>query len=240
MNESPSEPTTPASQSPPPRSDAKQRLLVLSLLAIIGSAFYSMWQTTLDLPVLPESHVQSIKAAFTWNPVDREARRILAAEKRATEAVARWIQEPHAFFEHALKNDLREPSIEAEIQNSYRRIRDRYREFLKRYPEHVPARLAYGDFLELVEDYDGATEAWDLAREIDPKNPEIWSRQARIAYFEENFEKLLTSYQRAIQLDEGNWDHHYQMATIVFSNLGKSAQHFGESAEDSLARAILH
>ena len=232
-----------AEPAPPDRpglTGPKQNLLAAALLGVIGSACYSMWQTTLDTPLIPESHLHSIRAAFTWDPVEREYRRLVASEKRSLETVADWIRTNDAFELFVRKNKIRNPRINVEIQKLYRRTRDDYRAFLERRPKHVMARLAFGDFLEAVEDYPGALREWETVIELAPDEPFSWERKANIGIIRADLAKTLDAYQKAIELDQRNWEYHYRLAGIISGNRVQAARQMGGSVEEVLLRAIQH
>ncbi len=218
----------------------KRSLLAVALLGVIASACYSMWQTNLDTPLIPQSHLHSLRAAFTWDPVDREYRRLLASEKRALETVADWIQSDDAFEHFVRQNDIPDARLGLQIQTRYRSARDDYLSFLERHPEHVQARLAFGDFLEAVQDFPGAFHEWETVIRLAPDEPFSWERQARIAIINSDLAKTLDAYEKAIELDRQNWEYHYRLASIISLNRLQAARQLDISAEEVIMRAIGH
>lgn len=245
MNEPPQESTAPDSNRQLRLTPTKRILLGGALLAIIATACFSMWQTTLqsfsdDAPLLKESSLYSIRAAFTWDPVNRALHRQIANEKREVERIESWIIDPSLFHEFAAENQLADPNYAEEVLKVVARIQASYEGFVVRHPDHGPTRIAYGDFLEQVEDYDRATEQWSIALKLAPTLPAAWDRQGRVALGNNDFGATLASYSKAIQLEPDNWDYHYRIAALVFSNLDKSAAHFEEQPAESATRAISH
>lgn len=212
---------------------------------MIASAFFSMWQTTLKsftdgAPLIKESCLHSIRAAFTWDPVDRELRRRIASHKREIERMESWLTEPGPFGLY-IQNDGRvNPDYDEEIERGVARMRALYEDFIARHPDHASGRIAYGDFLEEIDEFPDATEQWEAAMKLDPQLPAAWQRQSRIALGNNDFSATLASYAQAIELDPKNWDYHYHVAALVFSNLDKAAAHYEEEPRQSADRAISH
>jgi len=236
MNDMSDEPT----RNQPAQAGPKRPLLALALLGVIASACYSMWQTNLDTPLIPQSHLHSLRAAFTWDPVEREYRRLLASEKRALETVADWIQSADAFERFVRQNDIPDAHLGLQIQKLYRSARDDYLAFLEQHPEHVQARLAFGDFLEAVQDFPGAIHQWETVIQLAPDEPFSWERQARIAIINSDLAKTLDAYEKAIELDRQNWEYHYRLASIISHNRMQAARQLEISAEEVILRAINH
>ncbi len=235
------EPAPPPSATPPPRSltTAKRALLASALVAIIASATFSFWETALETDVIPRSALHSIRAAFTWDPTERRLARLVASENRGVEMIEAWVNSSGAFRDHLLKNNLRDTDFETEVQIALRQIRDDYEAFLADFPSHSAGRIAYGDYLQRIDDSDGATREWNHAMDLAP-NAEAWDRRARIAYYEDDYGKALAAFEKAVELEGDNWDYHYQLASLVFSNQKAAAAHYHEAREESAMRAISH
>lgn len=245
MNESPQKSTAPPASRLPRPTPVKRILLISALFSLIASAAFSMWQTTLKsfsdgAPLVRESHLHSIRAAFTWDPVDRELQRQISSQKREVERIDSWQMDPGLFYKYAEKNSLDDPDFRAEVTNAIERMRSGYERFVTRHPDYVMGHIAFGDFLEQVEDFSGATDQWAIAMKLDPNLPAAWDRQGRVARGNNDFDAMLDSYSHASDLEPGNWNYHYHVAALVFSNLDKAAAHYDEEPGQSATRAISH
>lgn len=223
----------------------KRALLAAALFSLIASSVFSMWQTTLqslsdDVPLIRESSLLSIRAAFTWDPVDREMHRLVASQKREIERISSWQLDNDLFYEYAQENNLDDPDYGVEVKKAIARMRLGYESFVIRHADHVLGRIAYGDYLEQIEDYPGATAQWAIAMKLDPLLAAAWERQARVAIGNEDFNGTLDSFSQAIELEPDNWNYHYRVAAIVLGNLEMAAAHYHEEPNQSATRAISH
>ena len=69
-------------------------------------------------------------------------------------------------------------ALNRRIRDRFEPIRKAYDDFITRHPNHARARIAYGSFLNDIDDEDGAHDQWEKALELDPKDPAVWNNLA--------------------------------------------------------------
>src|SRR4051812_34830230 len=87
--------------------------------------------------------VSPVKAA-TNNPVEQEYRKLLEMDDTSQGEVDHMIKEEQKFKE---KGGGQEAALKARVLQTLDPVKKAYEDFLKRNPNHVDARVAYGSFL---------------------------------------------------------------------------------------------
>ena len=101
--------------------------------------------------------------------IEKEYRKLLADDDAAQAEVDQWIQQNARSAERGGGRTPEE--LKQRIEARFAPVRKGYKDFLAQHPGHAAARLAFGSFLNDLQDEEGAVTQWELARELDPKNP---------------------------------------------------------------------
>jgi len=93
---------------------------------------------------------------------------------------------------------------------------------VQRHPDHARVRLAYGSFLNDIQDEKGAYDQWEKARELEPKNSATWNNLAN--YYSEHGEvkKAFEYYAKAAELNPNE--------ALYRRNLGMTVHLFRKAA----------
>ncbi|EEF60225.1 tetratricopeptide repeat protein [Pedosphaera parvula] len=140
-----------------------------------------------------------ISVAVPNDPVEKEFQKVMQEDDAAQAEVDKWRQESKTVSKktgEASSSDLGE-----RIRKRLVPVRKSYDELIHRYPDYAPARLTYGSFLNQTGDEHAASQQWEKARELDPKNGASWNNLAN--YYGEHgpVKKAFEYYSKAIEID---------------------------------------
>jgi tetratricopeptide (TPR) repeat protein len=148
------------------------------------------------------------------DPLEKEYEKILEQDEKALNEINRLIRESDAFAKQGAPTPA--GVLAAKIDAQLDPIRKIYEDFLKKHPEYVDARLAYGSFLNEVGDTQEAITQWEKARELAPKNPSPWNNLANIYGHIGPVKKAFEYYEKAIELDPKEPVYFQNFATTVY------------------------
>lgn len=151
----------------------------------------------------------------TNDPVEVEFRGLMAADDEAQEEVDKWIRENDEF---AAKGAGTPPAgLNRRIMERFEPVRKGYEDFLKRNPNHVRARVAYGSFLGDINEEEAAQVQLEKALELDAKDPVVYNNLAGIyGHIGPDVKKAFEYYARAIELAPNESLYYRNYATTVF------------------------
>ena len=170
------------------------------------------------------------------NSVEIEYQKLLAEDDAAQADADRWIQEANE-FEAAGAGGSRETLI-ARIEQRFDIIRKNYADFLRRHPNHAPARLAYGSFLNETYDENEAVTQWERARQIDPTNPAAWNNLANHFGHRGPVKKAFEYYEHAIKLDPSEPVYLQNLATTTYLFRKDAKEHYSFNEKQVFDRAL--
>lgn len=170
---------------------------IVSLLLSAGSPIATEWR--------------ELAAA---SPADQEYYRLLVEDDTAMAEVNRWAAENDAF--RAVGGGLRDEELSARVVIRLQAVVAQYEDFLKRHPDHVEGRIAFGSFLNEVQEEDKAAEQWERARLLDPKHPAPWNNLANHYGHFGPVSNSFAYYAKAIELRPDEPIYHQNLATTVY------------------------
>jgi tetratricopeptide (TPR) repeat protein len=148
------------------------------------------------------------------DPVEQEYHKLLTDDQAALDDVNQWIDNNKAFADKGGGAPAAE--LNDRILNRLAPVKKAYEDFLKRHPDHVRARLAYGSFLEDSQNEGGAVIEFEKARQIDPKNPVPWNQLANCYTHDGPIKKSFEYYAKAIELDPKEPIYYQNLASCVY------------------------
>ena len=154
----------------------------------------------------------------TNDPVDVAYRKIMLDDDDAQQDVIKWSDNPALYFgtntpgsQLTLQERLHE-----HVRERIEGIKQEYEGFISQHPNHANIRLAYGSFLNDVQDDDGAVAQWEKARELDPANPAAWNDLANYYGHHSPVKKAFEYYAKAIELDSHESVYYHNLAVTVY------------------------
>ena len=148
------------------------------------------------------------------DPIEKEYRKLLELDDAAQAEVDKWIRQDTAFREQGA--GLTGATLRGRVEQRLKPVREAYEDFLRQHPGHSRAHLAYGSFLNDIQDEAGAVEHWEKARELDPKNPAAWNNLANYYGHRSPVTKAFEYYAKAIELNPSEPVYYQNFATTVF------------------------
>ena len=206
--------------------------LVVGLL----SAWVATNQPTALSNLIHQKTGLSVPVPDRSNPVEQEYLRLLAEDDAAQEEVDRWIRVSRD--NPSPETPMQQALLQGRIEKRLAVVRQAYEGFLERHPNHARARLAYGSFLNDLDEEDAAQVQWEKARELDPANPAVWNNLA-------NYYGHMARSQSLRLLREGHRAHtprnptYYQnLATTVYLFRRQATNHYNLSLTAVLDKAV--
>ena len=148
------------------------------------------------------------------DPVEKEYKKLLADDDAAQSEADRWIQDNEQFA--AKGAGVPKAELSRRIRDRFEPVRKAYADFLQRHPDHVRARIAYGSFLNDLEDEEGAQAEWEKALALDPKNPAIYNNLANIYGHHGPTKKAFEYYAKAIELNPREPLYYHNLGDTVY------------------------
>lgn len=148
------------------------------------------------------------------DPVEKEYLKLVADDDLAQAEVDQWITDNQKFAEQGA--GIEAAVLRARIQKRFDSVRKAYEDFLKRHPNHARARLAYGSFLNDIQEEHAAEAEWEKARQLNPQDAAAWNNLAN--YYGHNGEitKAFEYYAKAIELEPTEPVYFQNFATTVY------------------------
>lgn len=150
----------------------------------------------------------------TNDPVEKEFRKIMVDDDAALDQVDNWILENNAFA--AKGAGVKAGEMNDRIHARLDIVRNEYKDFLQRHPDHARAHLAYGSFLDNIHEEDASVVELDKARQLDPRNPASWNQLANYYGHRGPVTNAFAYYAKAIELDPTEPVYFRNMATTVY------------------------
>lgn len=168
------------------------------------------------------------------DPVERDYRRLLEMDDDAQAEVDQWIKEDQQFKEKGAEGLTLRPRILQRFQP----VKNAYEEFLKKNPNHVEGRIAYGSFLNDIGEEDSAEVQWQKARELAPTNSAVWNNLANFYGHNGNVQKAFDYYAKAIELNPKETVYFQNYATTVYLFRKDAMEHFKITEEQVFQKAM--
>jgi tetratricopeptide (TPR) repeat protein len=148
------------------------------------------------------------------DPVEREYRKLLQDDDDAQTAVNQWIKEKQALGEDVAEVEV--ASLRLRAQRRLEEVKHAYEDFLKRHPNHARARLAYGSFLNDIQEEEAARIEWEKAKDLDPTEPAAWNNLANWYAHNSPVEKAFEYYGKALDLRPQEATYYENLAIVVY------------------------
>ncbi len=173
----------------------------------------------------------SVNVTQVNDPVEREYLKLLEMDDAAQAEVDRWIKENNEFQRQAAGVDA--ITLNARIDKRVAPVKKAYEDFLQRNPNHAKARLAYGSFLNDIQEEEAAQLQWEKAREADPRNPAAWNNLANYYGHNGPVTNAFRYYAKAIELDPTQSTYYFNLATTVYL-FRRDATNFYQISEEQV------
>ena len=148
------------------------------------------------------------------DPVEKEFKQLMADDDAAQAEVDAWLRENEKFA--AAGSGLPSAELNRRVRERLVPVRTAYEDFIRRYPGHARARIAYGSFLNDLHEDEAAQEQWEKALALDPKNPATYNNLANLYGQVGLLKKAFECYAKAIELNPREPVYYHNFGTTVF------------------------
>jgi tetratricopeptide (TPR) repeat protein len=208
-------------------------LIACLFAALAGNGSFSVAHAAAEKSPVPG---KSKTAHAAKDPVEQEFEKLLEMDDAAQKEIDRWIKEARAFKDKGAA--LPEATLNAKIEQRFDQVRKAYDSFLQRNPKHVPALLAYGSFLNEMNEEREAVICWDKARELEPTDPAPWNNLANHYGHYGPVKKAFEYYERAIRLDAKEPVYLQNLGTTVYLFRHDAKEYYNINEEQVFAKAL--
>jgi len=168
--------------------------------------------------------------------VETEYHALLETDQAALDDVNGWISENEAFRQQG--GGVAPEALAAKITGRLSVVRTAYEKFLKKHPGHIDGRIAYGSFLNEINEEEEAARQWDKARLLDPGQPASWNN---LANHYGHFGPVATAfsyYEKAIELSPKEPVYYQNLATTVYLFRRDAENYYGFNEQQVFDRAL--
>ncbi|HEY1661310.1 MAG TPA: hypothetical protein VGI03_02735 [Verrucomicrobiae bacterium] len=150
----------------------------------------------------------------TNTPAETDLDQLMADDDAAMDEVDGWIRTNAA--EAAKGGGVSRDELNKRINARLDAMRQKYEDYLKRYPDYAPGHLAYGSFLDEIGKEELASVEYATASKLDPKNPAAWNDLANYEGEYGQITNAFINYQKAIDLDPTEPVYYENLATSIY------------------------
>ena len=170
------------------------------------------------------------------DPAEQELQKLMAEDDAAAAEVDQWIRDNNNFSKEG--GGLPKDELRKRILDRFASVRKDYEDFVRRNPNFARGRLAYGSFLNDNGDEDAAVAQYEMAAQLDPKNPAAWNNMAN--YYGEHgpLTNAFIDYARAIELNPAEPVYYQNFATTVYLYRKDAREFFGINEQQVFDKAL--
>jgi tetratricopeptide (TPR) repeat protein len=223
---------------PPRASFLRVKYFFISALAIVlasGNALGADADKPTAKPA-PKSKAPEASTITTNDPVEAEYEKLLDDDDKAQEEADQWIQDNDKFA--ARGAGVPADELNRRIRNRFEPVRNAYEDFLKRHPNHVKARVAYGSFLGDIHDEEAAKEQLEKALDLDTNNPAIYNNLANIYGHIGPIKKAFEFYTKALALNPRESVYYHNFGTTVYLFRTDAREYYGINEQQVFDKAL--
>jgi tetratricopeptide (TPR) repeat protein len=206
------------------------------LIGVIGAVLLTSEPGLANTNVAGQVAVASTNAVAMPEQLEGAYQKLLADDDAAQQEVDKWITENQGFAKKgaAVPNATLNRRIRARLEP----VQEAYQDFLKHHPEHVRARIAYGSFLNDLNDEEGAQEQWEKALALEPRNAAILDDLAGIYAHIGPVKKAIDYYEKALQVKPNEPLYYHNLGNVVYLFRKDAAEYYATNEPGVFAKAF--
>lgn len=207
-------------------------LLMLLLILFSGSA------AVFSQNVKNAAETNLSNSSVTNDPIEKEYQKLLDEDDAAQAEVDEWIKQAYQQPDSTNSFPINQATLKLKIEQRLDTVRKAYEAFLKKYPDHTKARVAYASFLSDIGKEEESRQQLEIAKEKDPKNPAVWNNLANYYGHNDSPTNAFFHYQKAIELNPSEPVYYRNFATTVYMFREEAMQYFKISEEQAIKKAM--
>jgi len=170
------------------------------------------------------------------DPVEKEYKLLMEADDAAQAEVDDWIRDNDAAA--AKGAGVPQADLRRRIRDRFAPIHTAYDDFITRHPDHARARIAYGSFLNDLQDEEGAQEQWEKALALNPKDPAVYNNLANLYGHTGPIKKAFEYFAKAIELNPRQPLYYHNLGDTVFVFRKDAMEFYGISEQQVYDKAL--
>ena len=170
------------------------------------------------------------------DPVEKEYKKLMEDDDAAQTEVEQWIRDNDAAAARGAA--LPAADLKRRIRDRLAPVRAAYDDFLKRHPNHTRARVAYGSFLNDLQDEAGAQEQWEKALALNAQDPAAHNNLANLCGHTGQVRKAFEHYAKAIELNPKEPIYYHNFGTTVYLFRQDAMGFYGISEQQVYDKAL--
>ena len=178
----------------------------------------------------------SVVSTNADDAVETEYKKLMADDDAAQAEVDKWITENEEFKTKGAGVPDRE--LNQRIMTRFEPIRAGYQDFIRRHPDHVKARIAYGSFLGDLHEEDAAQTQLEKALELNAKDPAVYNNLANIYGHNGPVKKAFEFYAKAIELNPREAVYYHNFGTTVYLFRTDAKDFYGITEQQVFDKAL--
>jgi tetratricopeptide (TPR) repeat protein len=168
--------------------------------------------------------------------LETEYQKLMAADNAAQAEVDKWITDNEEF--KAKGAGVGDQELNQRIMGRLEPIRKGYEDFIRRHPDHVKARIAYGSFLGDLHEEDAAQTQLEKALELNARDPAVYNTLANIYGHTGPVKKAFEFYAKAIALNPREPVYYHNFGTTVYLFRMDAKEFYGITEQQVFDKAL--
>jgi tetratricopeptide (TPR) repeat protein len=209
------------------------RRFLISLLGTIVAAGQLAAATNV---VSGTSNAAPAAAASENGALDRELKSLMEADDDAQAEVDAWILDNDAAVTRGA--GAPQADLKRRVRARFEPVRAGYEDFIKRHPDYAKARVAYGSFLNDLNDEDGAQEQLEKALALNSQDPAAYNNLANIYTHTGSKKKAFEYYTKAIELNPREPIYYHNFGTAVYLFRKDAGEYYGITEQQIYNKAL--
>jgi tetratricopeptide (TPR) repeat protein len=175
-------------------------------------------------------------ASESKEAIEAEYHKIMDTDDEVQAEVDKWIRENQ---EYAAKGaGLPQAELARRIRERFEPVRKAYEDFIRRYPGHAGARVAFASFLGDLDEEEAAQQQLEKALTLDPKNPAIYNNLANIYGHRGPVKQAFAYFAKAIELKPSEPVYYHNFGTTVYVFRKDAAEYFALGEQQVIEKAL--
>jgi tetratricopeptide (TPR) repeat protein len=207
--------------------------LLIALLGVLVAIGRLAAATNL---VVGPNNSPAATAPAAEDPVEKEYKLLMEADDAAQAEVDEWIRDNDAAA--AKGAGVPQADLRRRIRDRFAPIHTAYDDFITRHPDHARARIAYGSFLNDLQDEEGAQEQWEKALALNPKDPAVYNNLANLYGHTGPIKKAFEYFAKAIELNPKQPLYYHNLGDTVFVFRKDAMEYYGIPEQQVYDKAL--
>lgn len=179
-----------------------------------------------------------IEVGDSTSPIEQEYLRLLLLDQAAQDDVEKMFEENDKLAAAGVGDSAE--AMRRKARQRFEPVENAYREFLKKNPNHLNGRIAFGSFLNDQGRESEAAEQYLKARDLDPKNAAVWNNLGNFYGHNSPVTNAFACYEKAIELNPNEQVYHQNFATTVYLFRRDATNYFRITEQQVFDKAMAH